>query len=146
MISFFTGGMVTSSSSYENSDGSISFRESLRGNGSLSEMVDGSINRLSAGAPGMVYANPRQFGSASNGARAIDITVHFGPPGGMTEENKLYNYSTNSSFTLKGVRFTGESGILKNDDQPILESYPFIARRKVTIADRYRVETNRTQE
>lgn len=138
LISFFTGGVVTSSSLYENNDGSISERSSIGGLrfDSLSEMVDNSVNRYAARSPGMVYANPRQFGSASQGARGIDIAIHYGPPGGLSEENKVYNYSTNSSFMLKGVRFTGESGILRNDDQPVLESYPFLARRKVTIADR----------
>jgi hypothetical protein len=135
LISFFTGGVVSSNSLYENNDGSITENSSLRFD-SLSEMVDNSVNRYAAKSPGMIYANPRQFGSASQGAKAIDIAVHYGPPGGLSEENKVYNYSTNSSFMLKGVRFTGESGILRNDDQPVLESYPFLARRKVTIADR----------
>jgi hypothetical protein len=135
LISFFTGGTVTSNSLYENNDGSVTQNSGLRFD-SLSEMVDNSVNRYAAKSPGMIYANPRQFGSASQGAKGIDIAVHYGPPGGLSEENKVYNYSTNSSFMLKGVRFTGESGILRNDDQPVLESYPFLARRKVTIADR----------
>jgi hypothetical protein len=135
LISFFTGGTVTSNSLYENNDGSVTQNSGLRFD-SLSEMVDNSVNRYAAKSPGMIYANPRQFGSASQGAKGIDIAVHYGPPAGLSEENKVYNYSTNSSFMLKGVRFTGESGILRNDDQPVLESYPFLARRKVTIADR----------
>jgi hypothetical protein len=138
LISYFTGGIVTSSSVYENNDGSVTQGSSVGGLrfDSLSEMVDNSVNRYAAGSPGMIYANPRQFGSASQGAKAIDIAVHYGPPPGMSEENKVYNYSTGSSFMLKGVRFTGESGVLRNDDQPVLESYPFLARRKVTIANR----------
>lgn len=137
MISFFTGGLVTSQSVFEEPDGSITSRSDVVSFDRLQEMVDRSIDRRGAGGANMIWANPRQFGAASQGARAIDITVHYGPPGGLTEENKVYNYSKSSSIMFKGVRFTGESGILRNDDQPLLESYPFIARRKVILPSSY---------
>lgn len=132
LIRYFTGGVASGTSQYTTQ--SISSSETFVFHGDdLSGLVDRNVPLQLADDPTMAMARPDQFGSGYSSPHGIDILVHFGAPFGGEEQNRVVNYSNRSSFALKDCHFTGESGQIMMDDQPVMEVYNFFARKKETI-------------
>lgn len=125
LLQFFTGGINSSTISNESGE-SYSVFSSDR----LNSLVERNQPENMLHHELMVNARPDQFGSAASSPYGIDIAVWFGPPYSATEENQIYNYSESSSFVLKDVFFNGEAGQIMMDDQPVMETYSFFARKK----------------
>jgi len=141
LISFFTGGVNSAGTFIHGEDGSVAYESSVFNGDRLNSIVERNQHRNNLDGPLMSQARPDQFGDATSSPHGIDIIVHFGPPYGNVEQNQIYNYSNRSSFVLKDVVFNGESGQITNNDEPILETYTFMARKKEPIT-RDREESN----
>ncbi len=141
LIQFFTGGVNSGGGFTQGENGETIYEGSIFDSDRLRSQVERNKHEGFCGEPGMVNARPDQFGSASSSPYGIDIVVHFGPPYGTVDQNQIYNYSNRSSFVLRDVSFIGEAGRIAPDDQPILETYNFVARKKETLV-RVRQESN----
>lgn len=134
LIQFFTGGINSGGGFSSGDDGLTVYEGSVFHGDRLRSFVERNQPDGSLGREGMVQARPDQFGSGATSPYGVDITVHYGPPYGTVDQNQIYNYSNRSSFILKDVTFVGEAGQISAGDQPILESYSFIARKKEPLA------------
>lgn len=83
-----------------------------------------------------VYARPDHFTNNEGLVDQINIVVTYGDPGLNGESAGIMSYMPSSSIILKGVHFIGESQQVMSDDQPIMETYKFIARSKETLVNK----------
>jgi hypothetical protein len=80
------------------------------------------------------YARPDQF--TNNGSGTVDpinIVVTHGDPGLNDKSSGILSYTPASSVILRGIHFIGEAQQVMADDQPIMETYKFIARSKEAL-------------
>jgi hypothetical protein len=94
---------------------------------------------------GAKYGRPDQFTDNGSNFDPINIVVTYGNPGINSENSGILTYSNTSSIVLRGVHFIGEAQQIMADDQPIMETYKFIARAKETLVSR-KGEQNREPE
>jgi hypothetical protein len=81
-----------------------------------------------------IYHRPDQF--TNNGSAAedsIDIVITHGDPGLNDKSSGILSYMPASSIILRGIHFIGEAQQVMADDQPIMETYKFIARSKEAL-------------
>jgi hypothetical protein len=81
------------------------------------------------------YARPDQFSGQGGLKDQLDIIITYGDPNltGNSELSGVVPYMPSSSIVLRDVHFLGESQQVMADDQPIMEVYKFIARKKETL-------------
>ena len=85
---------------------------------------------------GAKYGRPDQFTDNGSNFDPINIVITYGNPGINGENSGILTYSNTSSIVLRGVHFIGEAQQIMADDQPIMETYKFIARTKETLVSR----------
>lgn len=85
--------------------------------------------------PSAGYARPDLFTDNHGLYDLINIVVTHGDPGLNKEYSGILSYAPSSSIILRGVHFIGEAQQVMSDDQPIMETYKFIARSKETLID-----------
>lgn len=83
-----------------------------------------------------IYARPDHFTNNEGLVDQINIVVTYGDPGLNGESAGIMSYMPSSSIILKGVHFIGEAQQVMSDDQPIMETYKFIARSKETLVNK----------
>lgn len=133
LIQFFTGGISSGGSVLIGDDGNAYYESQVFNADKLNSLVERNQPLGACSNDLMTLARPDQFGSAESSPYGIDIMVHFGPPYGGVEQNQIINYSNRASFVLKDVTFTGESSQIMASDEPIIETYTFMARKKETL-------------
>ena len=133
LVQFFTGGISSGGAVLYHDDGSVSYEGQVFNADKLNSLVERNQPLGACSNDLMTLARPDQFGSAESSPYGIDIMVHFGPPYGGVEQNQIINYSNRASFVLKDVTFTGESSQIMASDEPIIETYTFMARKKETL-------------
>jgi hypothetical protein len=128
--------------------GAISNRTVVSGTGGLHDLIELSANEgesldlaqnLSRGGrrdAGAIYARPDHFTNNEGLADPINIVVTYGDPSLNGESAGIMSYMPSSSIILRGVHFIGEAQQVMSDDQPIMETYKFIARKKETLLAR----------
>ena len=80
------------------------------------------------------HLRPDQF--TNNGSAVsdpIDIVITHGDPGLNDKTSGILSYTPASSIILRGIHFIGEAQQVMADDQPIMETYKFIARSKEAL-------------
>lgn len=97
--------------------------------------IDPKDNKSLENQKNSMYARPDQFtnNGAYNKKTGIDIVIGYGDPGLNGEDTGILSYMPSSSIILEGVHFIGESQQIMADDQPIMETYKFLARSKKTL-------------
>jgi len=85
--------------------------------------------------PAAGYARPDLFTDNHGLYDLVNIVVTHGDPGLNKEYSGILSYAPSSSIILRGVHFIGEAQQVMSDDQPIMETYKFIARSKETLID-----------
>lgn len=80
------------------------------------------------------HLRPDQFtNNGSANVDSIDIVVTHGDPGVNDKTSGILSYTPASSIILRGIHFIGEAQQVMADDQPIMETYKFIARSKESV-------------
>lgn len=85
--------------------------------------------------PAAGYARPDLFSDNHGLYDLVNIVVSHGDPGLNKQYSGILSYVPSSSIILRGVHFIGEAQQIMSDDQPIMETYKFIARSKETLID-----------
>jgi hypothetical protein len=94
----------------------------------------GNMNPLTRRLEEAKYARPDQFTDNSSGIHdPINIVVTHGDPGLNDKSSGILSYTPASSVILRGIHFIGEAQQVMADDQPIMETYKFIARSKESV-------------
>lgn len=93
-----------------------------------------TLNEVGRQTSSAIYARPDQFsGLGSLGGTQLDIIITYGDPNGMTNEFGVTSFMGSSSIVLRDVHFLGEAQQIMADDQPIMETYKFMARKKEVL-------------
>jgi hypothetical protein len=79
-----------------------------------------------------LYRRPDNWTSNDGLRDPINIIVTYGDPG-VNDNTGIMSYIPSSSIGLFGVHFIGEGQQIMADDQPIMETYKFMARTKETL-------------
>ena len=82
---------------------------------------------------GAIYARPDHFTNNEGLRDQINIVITHGNPDLNGKAAGIMSYMPSSSIILRGVHFIGEAQQVMSDDQPIMETYKFIARVKETL-------------
>lgn len=94
----------------------------------------GNMNSLLRRGEDAKYARPDQFTDNGSGIHdPINIVVTHGDPGLNDKSSGILSYTPASSIILRGIHFIGEAQQVMADDQPIMETYKFIARSKESV-------------
>ena len=92
--------------------------------------MDYNLRRLESAK----YARPDQFTNNGSGINdPINIVITHGDPGLNDKSSGILSYTPASSVILRGIHFIGEAQQVMADDQPIMETYKFIARSKEAL-------------
>ena len=86
-------------------------------------------------ADSAMYARPDQFTDNTAAIEnPINIMITYGDPS-LTDsaESGILSYMPSYSVILAGVHFIGEAVQVMADDQPVMETYKFMARNKYTL-------------
>ena len=130
--SAFSSGAYFSSKSLSNDNGqAVRSLNVVENEGSL-----GLSQNLSAEGKrsiGSIYARPDHFTNNEGLRDQINIVITHGTPALNGTSAGILSYMPSSSIILRGVHFIGESQQVMSDDQPIMETYKFIARVKETL-------------
>lgn len=86
-------------------------------------------------SPSAIYARPDQFTDNTSAVEnKINIVITYGDPKlSSPEESGILSYMPSYSVILSGVHFIGEGVQVMADDQPVMETYKFMARDKFTL-------------
>jgi hypothetical protein len=98
-------------------------------NSSLSERNLSSGERS---ANGNVY-RPDQFTKSGGVTNPLNITITYGDPNLANASGGITSYMPSSTIILRDVHFIGEAQQVMSDDQPIMETYKFMARSKEVV-------------
>jgi hypothetical protein len=142
-IRALTGGVIQSTQRLEGeSNIALATIDTIISANRFESVVERNMPLNQADSDLMIFGRPDQFGDAATSPRGIDITVMFGPPYNGIEQNQIINYSKQSSFVLRDCSFIGSSGQIMQDDQPVLETYNFLCRKKETLAQAMTTNSN----
>lgn len=90
-----------------------------------------NLSRDKRRSPYAINSRPDQFSDTDGLLDPIDIHIRYGnPEREFLDRNLIETYQDSNSVILRNVHFIGESQSIMADDQPILEVYKFIARKK----------------
>jgi hypothetical protein len=94
----------------------------------------GNLDSSSRRQENVKHLRPDQFtNNGSANVDSIDIVVTHGDPGLNDKSSGILSYTPASSIILRGIHFIGEAQQVMADDQPIMETYKFIARSKEAL-------------
>ena len=127
MTAALTGGSIVRVPSPEDSGNTAISAGGL--NSSLSERNLSSGQRS---ASGNVY-RPDQFTKSGGVTNPLNITITYGDPNLTNASGGITSYMPSSTIILRDVHFIGEAQQVMSDDQPIMETYKFMARSKEVV-------------
>jgi len=141
MVANLTAGTITNNTT---PDGTTSLLANSGGlHGSLSERnlndAQKSYFGLSGGYgkalsdSGSLH-RPDQFSRAGGVNKPLNIIITYGNPNITSMANGITSYMNSSTVILRDVHFIGEAQQIMSDDQPIMETYKFMARSKEVLA------------
>jgi hypothetical protein len=131
--SAFTGGTFVSNRTISSAGGKAIDQIDTFVNEASSLELARNLSRAGRRDVGSVYARPDHFTNNEALYDQINIVVSYGDLGLNNESAGIMSYMPSSSIILKGVHFIGESHQVMSDDQPIMETYKFIARSKESL-------------
>lgn len=141
MVANLTAGTITNSTT---PDGKTSLLANSGGlHGSLSERNlsedDKAHFTSNARVRGVVSGGnaslhrPDQFSRAGGVSQPLNIIITYGNPNITSMANGITSYMNSSTVILRDVHFIGEAQQIMSDDQPIMETYKFMARSKEVL-------------
>lgn len=106
----------------------------LSDNSASSLAFAGNLSSADRRKENIQHLRPDQFtNNGSANVDSIDIVVTHGDPGLNDKSSGILSYTPASSIILRGIHFIGEAQQVMADDQPIMETYKFIARSKESL-------------
>lgn len=141
MVANLSAGVITNATA---PDGTTSLLANSGGlHGSLSERnlseADKSSFASNERQPGVVSGGtaslhrPDQFSRAGGVNKPLNIIITYGNPNITSMGNGITSYMNSSTVILRDVHFIGEAQQIMSDDQPIMETYKFMARSKEVL-------------
>jgi hypothetical protein len=134
--SIFTGGTTVTNKTLVSQNGKGVEEVQSSFSQSLSLGLSHNLSRGGKRDIASIYARPDHFTNNQGLVDQINIIVTYGDPGMNTRTAGIMSYMPSSSIILKGIQFIGESQQVMSDDQPIMETYKFIARCKETLVSK----------
>jgi hypothetical protein len=89
-----------------------------------------NMNEIERRDGAAVLARPDNFTNNEGIRDPINIVITYGDPGLNDEKAGIMSYMPSTSIILRGVHFIGEAQQVMADDQPVMETYKFMARSK----------------
>ncbi|NDB81146.1 MAG: hypothetical protein EB127_00130 [Alphaproteobacteria bacterium] len=105
----------------------------LDSNEGLALVMPGNMSPAARRSDDSIYARPDQFTNNGGLTDPINIVITHGDPGLNDKTSGILSYTPASSIILRGIHFIGEAQQVMADDQPIMETYKFIARSKESL-------------
>jgi len=134
--SAFSGGKTVSNRTIASQNGVGVDQVTTAINESVSLSLNRNLSKAGKRDIASIYGRPDHFTNNEGLVDQINIVVTYGDPGLNGESAGIMSYMPASSIILKGVHFIGEAQQVMSDDQPIMETYKFIARSKETLVNK----------
>ena len=99
-----------------------------------------NMNEIERRDGAAVLARPDNFTNNEGIRDPINIVITYGDPGLNDEKAGIMSYMPSTSIILRGVHFIGEAQQVMADDQPVMETYKFMARSKQIFTTVHKAE------